>query len=443
MPLKGVTVGEIGAKFGMDTANNGFLGLDNVRIPLKNMLMKNGQVLEDGTFVKAPSNVLTYGTMVLVRVNLVNASSWSLAKVATIAIRYSAVRRQSPIDPKEPEVQIMDHLTQQHKLFPQLAKSVIFKIAADYIKGLYNEVMSELGQGQLARLPELHALSCCLKAVCTTDASMGVEICRLACGGHGFLASSNFASMYGLVTASQTYEGETIVMLLQTARSLLKAWADVLQGKKLTPTLSYLSKINGSANSQKVWDGSIPGIIEAFQYTSGRLVQSAFENVEARKKQGLSQERAVNDTSIELAKAAEIHCRSFLIKAGYLSIENITKTFTPELAAVFGDLLELFVVDTAVQQMGLLMRYVQISLDDLSTLQSRLLLVLGRIRPNAVGIVDSFDFCDAVLNSTLGAYDGNVYDRLLEDALKSPLNQEPVNRSFELYLKPMMNPSKL
>jgi len=63
---------------------------------------------------------------------------------------------------------------------------------------------------------------------------------------------------------------------------------------------------------------------------------------------------------------------------------------------------------------------------------------LKRIRPNAVGLVDSFDLHDEILNSALGDYDGNVYERLLEEANKSPLNKEPVNRSFDLYLKPFL-----
>lgn len=45
MPMKGIKIGEIGAKLGMNTTNNGFLGFTNVRIPRKNMLMKNNQVL--------------------------------------------------------------------------------------------------------------------------------------------------------------------------------------------------------------------------------------------------------------------------------------------------------------------------------------------------------------------------------------------------------------
>lgn len=42
----GIKIGEIGTKLGMNAANNGFLGFDNVRIPRENMLMKNSQVME-------------------------------------------------------------------------------------------------------------------------------------------------------------------------------------------------------------------------------------------------------------------------------------------------------------------------------------------------------------------------------------------------------------
>lgn len=59
---------------------------------------------------------------------------------------------------REPEVQVIDHLTQQYKLFPQLAKCIIFKLTADYIWDLYNQVTSELDKGQLDRLPEVSCI---------------------------------------------------------------------------------------------------------------------------------------------------------------------------------------------------------------------------------------------------------------------------------------------
>lgn len=63
---------------------------------------------------------------------------------------------------------------------------------------------------------------------------------------------------------------------------------------------------------------------------------------------------------------------------------------------------------------------------------------LKRLRPNAVALVDSFDLHDRVLDSALGAYDGNVYEHIFESAKKNPLNKEPVNASFHKYLKPFM-----
>lgn len=74
----------------------------------------------------------------------------------------------------------------------------------------------------------------------------------------------------------------------------------------------------------------------------------------------------------------------------------------------------------------------------MQALQQRLEILLTEIRPNAVGIVDGFDIPDKILSSALGAYDGNVYERLFLEAKKSPLNQDPVPKAFELYMKPFM-----
>lgn len=68
-------------------------------------------------------------------------------------------------------------------------------------------------------------------------------------------------------------------------------------------------------------------------------------------------------------------------------------------------------------------QFTTITESDISRLQQKLEDSLAAVRPNAVGIVDSFDIPDMVLGSALGAYDGNVYERLFEEAKKSPLNQ--------------------
>ena len=86
----------------------------------------------------------------------------------------------------------------------------------------------------------------------------------------------------------------------------------------------------------------------------------------------------------------------------------------------------------------MVIKFVDVTSVTTERLESRLEAVLRRIRQYAIGLVDALDFPDYILNSTLGAYDGNVYERLIEAAKKSPLNQEDVNKSFHLYLKPFM-----
>lgn len=52
--------------------------------------------------------------------------------------------------------------------------------------------------------------------------------------------------------------------------------------------------------------------------------------------------------------------------------------------------------------------------------------------------MDGFDIPDEVVGSALGAYDGNVYERIFAEAQKSPLNQEAVCTAFEKNYKPFL-----
>lgn len=68
----------------------------------------------------------------------------------------------------------------------------------------------------------------------------------------------------------------------------------------------------------------------------------------------------------------------------------------------------------------------------LDMVTERMLGLLGEIRPNAVALVDAFDYSDHMLGSVLGRYDGNVYENLYKWAKESPLNQTEVCTSSSL-----------
>lgn len=117
---------------------------------------------------------------------------------------------------------------------------------------------------------QLHALSSGLKAIVTDMATKGVEVCRLACGGHGYMQSAGFARLYGLSTAAVTYEGENTVMLLQTARYLMKAYREAQRGRPVRSSVSYLacSAGNGGASAGH----SLHDLVKLYQLATSRSV---------------------------------------------------------------------------------------------------------------------------------------------------------------------------
>ncbi|CAH0592213.1 unnamed protein product [Chrysodeixis includens] len=437
MPRPGVKVGDIGPKLGFNTADNGYLGFDNYRIPRDNMMMKNAQVLKDGTYVKvARHGKATYGTMVFVRVLLVNEAAFNLAKACTIAVRYSAIRRQCSPDSEGSELQVLDYSTQQHKLFICIATAHALQLNSTWLWKTFSDTLAAIKQGNVDTLPELHALSSCLKALSTADAASLIEQCRHACGGHGYMMSSGLPYLYAFVTATRTYEGDYTILLLQTARFLVKAYEQVEAGKPLTPTVSYLSQ--AFTGKKLPWDSSPDGIIRAFQALAAGKLSSTVKSLRKRLESGLSYEQAWELSTIQLNGAAEAHCRAVMSQNYKSEIERLTVNSSPNVKLVLQQLYKVYLYYWALERTGDLLLYTSISESDIFELQLRYEGLLKEIRPNAVGIVDAFDLRDEVLHSALGSYDGNVYERLMAEAQKSPLNAEPVNQTFHTYLKPMM-----
>ncbi|KAH8416236.1 hypothetical protein KR222_011745, partial [Zaprionus bogoriensis] len=437
-PRPGVHIGEIGKKMGFLGVNNGFLGLKDVRIARTRMLMRHAQVQRDGSYVKSPADTLTYFAMVSTRCIIARNVALLLAAAATIATRYSAVRRQSPINPKLPEPQIIDHVTQQLKLFPEIATSVAYRLAFDYLWELFNATTNDIDQGKYDRLPELHSLSCALKVLGSFDATIGAERLRLACGGHGYLSSSNLGNIYVNTTPACTYEGENTVLLLQIGRFLMKSWRAALSGAPLAPTVSYLAAVQQQPEFGE-WTGSWENLVKAMQFAAAKKVQLAFKSLSTRVANGESEEEAANHTGIELTQAAELHGRAFVFHSFHAEITGAkSKQRSSALNRVLEQLLELYLVNVTLKSMGDILRFINLTDSELSKLQVRLETALRKLRPDAVAIVDGFDFRDEQLNSTLGSFDGNAYERLFDAAMKAPMNQQNVPKSFHEYLGPFM-----
>uniref|UniRef100_A0A8C5RAN6 Acyl-coenzyme A oxidase n=1 Tax=Leptobrachium leishanense TaxID=445787 RepID=A0A8C5RAN6_9ANUR len=443
-PLPGVEVGDIGPKFGYDEMDNGFLKFNNFRIPRENMLMKYAQVKPDGTYVKPVSDKLTYGTMVFIRSMIVGDSARSLSRACTIAIRYSAVRHQSEIRAGEPEPQIMDFQTQQYKLFPLLATAYAFQFVGSYMSETYHRITGDIQQGNLSELPELHALSAGLKAFTTWVANYGIEECRMACGGHGYSRCSGIPDIYVTFTPACTYEGENTVMMLQTARFLLKSFNAALSGEHLSGMVSYLNDVSSRRVQPQPLAGrsvvndinDISSLVEAYKQRAAWSVAGAAKRVNADLKRGKRKEDAWNKNSVDLVRASEAHCHYVVVR---LFATKLTEVTDDAARRILSSLCLLYALNGISRNTGDFLQAGILSTSQIEQIQQRVKDLLAVIRPNAVALVDAFDYSDQQLSSVLGRYDGNVYDNMFEWAKKSPLNKTQVHESFYKYLKPLQS----
>uniref|UniRef100_A0A8C6NTH7 Acyl-coenzyme A oxidase n=1 Tax=Nothobranchius furzeri TaxID=105023 RepID=A0A8C6NTH7_NOTFU len=430
-PLPGIVVGDIGPKFGFSEVDNGFLKLENVRIPRENMLMKYAKVEADGSYVKPPSSKLTYGTMVFVRSIIVGESARALAKSTTIAIRYSAVRHQSEIRPGEPEPQILDYQTQQYKLFPLLATAYAFSFVGQYMSKIYHRISGDINDGDFSELPELHALSAGLKAFTTWVANSGIEVCRMSCGGHGYSRSSALPDIYVAFTPTCTYEGENTVMMLQTARYLVKSYRQAKEGQQLSGIVSYLNESQNrrlqpqavAAQPPVVDVNDLSSLVEVYKQRAAILVEMAAKSIHQELQRGKSQEDAWNGSAIELVRASDAHCHYVVVK---VFSEKLGEVGDTAIHSVLSTLALLYAMHGIAENSG-----------DFLLISVRIKELLSQLRPNAVALVDAFDIHDKKLNSVLGRFDGNVYENMFEWARRSPLNATEVHESFHKYLKPL------
>jgi acyl-CoA oxidase len=111
--MPGVQSGDLGPKFGYHSKDNGWLQLNKVRIPRSQMLQRFMTVSREGEFSINGDLRVLYSTMVMIRSLIVCNAKLPLMLTLTIALRYSAVRRQfRNISGQKEETQLLDYQTQ-------------------------------------------------------------------------------------------------------------------------------------------------------------------------------------------------------------------------------------------------------------------------------------------------------------------------------------------
>lgn len=98
-----------------------------------------------------------------------------------------------------------------------------------------------------------------------------------------------------------------------------------------------------------------------FTYFTNSKLRIAHEHLQARLKTGLIREVATNQTSIELAKAAEAHSRAYFLETAVNATQGIRQFVSGALSIVIEQLIELFVVDTCQRSIADLIRVLEVN----------------------------------------------------------------------------------
>ncbi|GMK53574.1 hypothetical protein CspeluHIS016_0101600 [Cutaneotrichosporon spelunceum] len=445
-PLENIYVGDIGPKFGYNSMDNGFLLFNHVKIPHANMLARFN-VVDPNTseYRRVGSPSLIYGTLTWVRANIVLDSGSSLARGVAIATRYAAVRRQfQDRDAEEAgiggETAVLNYKMVQARLLPLLAASYGLHFTGRGMMELYNanqEAMKKnLAGGTSTRsagpeelnpgadlLADLHSTSCGLKALGSTIAVDGLEMCRRACGGHGYSSYSGIGPWYSDYLPTATWEGDNYMLTQQVARYMLKTARGVLKGTAPdNETARILKHYIARKDTGAAFDvlNCDEDIVSAFAWRTAYLTMEALRLRDKEK-------QSWNSLLVHFWRLSTAHSQYLVVRNFYDAVVRDHKAVVAQVgeptANALIDLYRLYALTTFEANGAEFFTSGAVTTAQISLSRTKgISALLDAIRPHAIKLVDAWAFSDYLLNSSLGRKDGAVYEDLFARARTNPVN---------------------
>mmetsp|Transcript_18937 Transcript_18937/g.26213 ORF Transcript_18937/g.26213 Transcript_18937/m.26213 type:complete len:239 (-) Transcript_18937:906-1622(-) len=142
-PLKGIELGDIGAKYGYHSKENGYMLMDHVRVPRIDMFNRFVSLDRQGNFKVIGDLRVIYGVMMLIRLHIVAESPSYLAAALKIGVRYAVCRRQfKTMHGSKAERKLMDYQSHMVKFGPLLAKCYAMLANITYVKSFFTDMVS-------------------------------------------------------------------------------------------------------------------------------------------------------------------------------------------------------------------------------------------------------------------------------------------------------------
>jgi acyl-CoA oxidase len=413
--------------------DNGFMLFNKVKVPHISMLARFSRVdPSTNEYVRPPSASLVYGTLTLVRASIVKSAGNALARGVTIATRYSAIRRQF-VDKDAPESEVLEtpvlnYRMVEIRLLTNLAATFALHFTGNAMMQMYNQSRAAMAENVgdpsvgISLLADMHATSCGLKALASSIAAEGLETSRRACGGHGYSNFSGIGPHYAEYLQNTTVEGDNYLLTQQVARYLLKSAAAVLQGAPATnDTTTILKQYLEGQKSGRTFDilNNDADLVAAYAWRASHLTFDALKQREELKV-------SWNDLLVDFYRLSKAHSQYLVVKSFLSTLEApaTQDALDKETISIFRALFRLHALHTLEAEGSEFLTASAISITQLSGARKAVMALLKEVRPHAIRLVDSWDFPDYQLDSSLGRYDGKVYEDLFERAsVRNPLNE--------------------
>ncbi|XP_066998217.2 peroxisomal acyl-coenzyme A oxidase 3 isoform X2 [Anabrus simplex] len=435
----GVIVGDMGEKVGLNGMDNGFAIFTNYRIPRENLLDRRGGIDDQGSYVsviKDPRKRFGASLAPLLggRVAITVICASNLAKSVCIAIRYSAVRQQfGPTE--EEELPVLEYQLQQWRLIPYVAAACALKIfAIATCQMLINFQAMMIFKEDKSKVDdfgvEMHGILSSAKPLCSWTSQHGIQECREACGGHGYLKCAGFGDLRNDNDANCTYEGDNNVLCQQTSNWLLQLWARSKNKKAFSFPLGsveflnhdFATKVKQQTFSAKCTDDLMDPevILSIYKWLIIWLLQSTEDVYHSNLHEGKDPFTAKNDSQVYYARSLSMAfiehyvIQTFWDHCKEAELEKNMKNVLHKLCCLYGlwclepHLGSLYEGGYAVGPRA--SKLIRKSILELCSL----------LKPEAVAVVDALSPPDFILNSPLGKSNGQVYKNLQAFFFQSP-----------------------
>lgn len=429
----GVIVGDMGQKLGWEGVDNGWLMFNNYRIPRENLLNKSGDVTPDGRYVspiKDPEKRRTsgLGTLSSGRIGISSHGAQYIRMAVTIAVRYSAVRRQ--FGPDE-ELPVIEYPLQRFRLFPYLAAAYVWTVYTDSLMEQFHEYsirlilrdkdpeMVELGK-------EYHAVSSGTKPLTGWTAMRAIQECRECCGGHGYLASSRFGELRNDADPSTTYEGDNNVLIQQTENYLLSVMKNVKKGRKISSPLGSINFLNDFAviryqisKTEISPRNRTESAVQAYKWLVVYLMGKSASAIEKSRADGESAFSARGRARVFGTKAMAVAYIELTVIDWFNRFVN--SKIESQFRSVLQRLCDLFALWSLEKHLASLYIGGYCSGPGFgSSLHREIQCLCDELKPDAVTLSDVIAVPDPILNSALGQSDGQIYKHIFGRMLAAP-----------------------